>query len=203
MVLAADSQMRSTIETLLKHRRQSLNLSATFVADVLSHPNQDPGCRTDAGSMVDPRRGNYEKAMVIFDFDGCGETRLSASELEIQLESQFENQGWAQDQIAFIAVDPELEVWLFGGSFRHIERSTSWSQSESLKDWLLERGHLHPEYVKPPDPKTAMEAVLYRQKMPRSARLYEDLARNVGLARCQDRAFQKFRSTLQRWFPAQ
>lgn len=195
--------MQRTVDTLLGYRRQSLGIRAGFVVDVLTHPNQDPGCRSDAGSILDPRRGSYEKAMVIFDFDGCGERRLSASELETRLESEFENRGWERDRIAFISVDPELEVWLFGGSFQHIERSTGWSRSEGLRDWLVERGHLLPESAKPPDPKSAIESVLYQQRLPRSARLYGDLARNVSLARCQDRAFQKFRATLQRWFPAE
>lgn len=203
VVVAADTQMQRTVETLLQYRRRSLAINTHFSTDAISHPNQDSGCRADAGQLLEPRRNIYGKAIVIFDYHGCGERRLAASELETSLESEFVNRGWGPDRIAFIVLEPELEAWLFGASFRHIERAVGWSQPAQIQDWLIERGHLPSSTAKPPNPKAAIDAVLYQQKLPRSAKLFGDLARNVSLARCQDRAFQKLRSTLQRWFPAQ
>ena len=203
MVLAADTQMQRTIETLLKHRRSSLAIASEFSADVLSHPNQDPGCRTNAGKILEPRRSTYGKAIVVFDYQGCGERRVGAVELENRLEEQFSRAGWTQDRIAFIVLEPELEAWLFGASFHHIERVVGWSQPENIRPWLIGRGLLLPNITKPRDPKAAFEAVLHRQRIPPSAKLFADLARRVSLAHCEDRAFQKFRTTLQRWFPAQ
>ena len=203
IVLAADTQMQRTIETILEHRRSSLAIASDFSADVLSHPNHDPGCRTDAGRVLEPRRNTYQKAIVIFDYHGCGERRLDAVELENRLETQFSQGGWTHDQITFIVLDPELEAWLFGASFHHIERVVGWSQPQNIREWLIERGFLLPEITKPHDPKAAFEAVLHQQKIPPSAKLFADLAQRASLARCQDRAFQKFRTTLQRWFPAE
>lgn len=203
IVLSADTQMQRTIETILEYRRSSLAIASGFSADVLSHPNQDPGCRTDAGRVLEPRRNAYRKAMVIFDYHGCGEQRLDPVELENRLEAQFSQGGWAQDRITFIVLDPELEAWLFGASFHHIERVVGWSQPQDIRRWLIERGFLLPETTKPHDPKAAFEAVLHRQRIPPSAKLFGELAQRVSLARCQDRAFQKFRTTLQRWFPAE
>ena len=202
IVVVADSQINRTVETLLQRRRESLSITEISV-DVVSHPNQDPGCRTDAGRILNSRRNTHAKAMVIFDFDGCGERRLSPTDLEISLEAQFAGRGWGQDRIAFIVITPELEAWLFGASYRQIERAVDWSHSQGIQDWLIKCGYLLPGSVKPTDPKAAIEAVLHRQKVPRSANLYADLARTVSLARCKDRAFQKFRATLQRWFPTQ
>ena len=202
VVLAADTQMQRTIETILEYRRSSLAIASDFSADVLSHPNQDPGCRTDAGRVLEPRRNTYQKAIVIFDYHGCGEQRLDAVELEARLEAQFSHGGWTQDRITFIVIDPELEAWLFGASFHHIERVVGWSQPLDIRRWLIERGFLLREIAKPRDPKAAFEAVLHQQRIPPSAKLFADLAQRVSLARCQDRAFQKFRATLQRWFPA-
>ena len=202
IVVTADSQMHLVVEALLNHRRQSLAIG-DFSVDMVTHPNQDPGCRTDAGRLLNPRRQTHGKAMVIFDFDGCGERHLSPQGLETSLETQFADQGWGPDRVTFVVIEPELEAWLFGASYLQIERAVGWSQTQSIRDQLIERGYLSPGSSKPSDPKTAIETVLYQQKRPRSGRLFADLARTVGLARCQDRAFQKFRSTLQRWFPAQ
>jgi hypothetical protein len=202
IVVTADSQMHLTVEALLNHRRRSLAV-ADFSVDVVTHPNQDPGCRTDAGRLLNPRRQSHGKAMVLFDFDGCGERHLSPQDLETSLETQFANQGWGSDRVTFVVIEPELEAWLFGASFRQIERAVGWSETQSIRGWLIERGYLTPGSSKPCNPKAAIESVLYQQKHPRSGRLFADLARTVGLPRCRDRAFQKFRSTLQRWFPAE
>ena len=72
-----------------------------------------------------------------------------------------------------------------------------------MRDWFETRGHLSPGSMKPGDPKATINAALRQQKTQMSAKLFADLARGVSLARCQDRAFQKFRTTLQRWFPAE
>ena len=195
--------MQRTIDALLEHRRSSLSIAAGFTVDVLSHPNQDPGCRTNAGIVPEPRRDAYRKAMVIFGYDGCGERRLDPCCLETSLETEFVTRGWEQDQIAFIVLNPELEAWLFGASFHHLERLVNWPQPDSLRDWLIDRGHLTPDLNKPSDPKIAFTTVLRRQRIPPSANLFAELARRVSTRGCQDRAFQKFRATLQRWFPAE
>ena len=202
IVVTADSQMHLTVETLLNHRRPALAIG-DFSVDMVTHPNQDPGCRTDAGRLLNPRRQTHGRAMVLFDFDGCGERSLSPEDLETSLETQFANQGWGPDRVTFVVIEPELESWIFGASSLQIERAVGWSQELSIRDQLMANGYLSPGSSKPSDPKAAIESVLYQQKRPRSGRLFADLARTVSLARCQDRAFQKFRATLQRWFPAE
>ena len=128
---------------------------------------------------------------------------MSPCELETNLEMHFANHGWGPDRVAFVVIEPELEAWLFGGSYGQIERAVGWSDTQSIQGWLIAGGYLTPGTYKPPDPKAAIESVLYRQRRPRSGRIFTYLAQRVSLARCQDRAFQKFRTTLQRWFPAQ
>lgn len=202
IVVTADSQIHRTVESLLAHRRQSLGVS-DFSVDVVSHPNQDPGCRTDADGVLSARRQTHSKAMVIFDYHGCGEHNLEPENLENSLEEGFVHRGWKSDRVSFVVIEPELEAWLFGASSRHIETARQWSRNQSIRNWLIDQGYLLPGSSKPVDPKAAIEAVLYVQRRPRSAKLFADLARNVSLARCQDRAFLKFRTTLQRWFPAE
>ena len=106
------------------------------------------------------------------------------------------------DRIAFLVIEPELEAWLFGGSDAHLQNAVSWPRPDTIREWMQTQGHLQPGQGKPADPKAAIEAVLTQAQIPLSSEIFEAQARRVSLARCQDRAFQKFRSTLQRWFPA-
>ena len=202
IVLTADSQIQRTIETLLGNRQRSLRIP-NLSFDVQSHPHRDSGCRTSSDSILRPLRNEYRNAMVIFDFDGSGARNATASELEDELERRYERAGWELERIAFIAIEPELEVWMFGASYVHLQNAVGWSQSAPIKEWLEARGHLDSCETKPRDPKAAIEAVLELQRTPLSSELFAELAGRVSLARCQDRAFQKLCNTLRRWFPDQ
>ena len=201
VVLTADSQMHRVVETLLQYRRPSLGLSADFSAEVRKHPQQDSGCRTASQVILNPLRNTQRNVMVIFDWHGSGAAG-GAAELESDLERQYERDGWETGRVAFVVIEPELDAWVFGATFQRLQQAFEWSQPQPIRDWLESRGYLQPGAAKPQDPKRAVEEMLALRGRHRSAKLYADLARNAGLARCQDRAFQKFRSTLQRWFPA-
>ncbi len=199
IVLTADSQAQRTIETLLEFRRPSLGIR-DISFEARRHPQQDAGCRTTPGQFLNSLRGRFSKTIVVFDLDGSGAGNVAAPELESQVEEQLRNTGWRTDDAAAIVIDPELEAWLFGASWQHLQDAVRWSQSEPMRKWLESRQFLPPGAVKPPDPKAAFEVMLSLQRIRRSGKLYEDLAKLIGLTRCQDRAFQKFRDTLRRWF---
>ena len=120
LVIAADSHMQGAIQVLLNHRQSALAISINSF-DVQRHPNSDPGCRTDSGAILNPLRGAYRKAVVVFDFHGCGENSLIPTELEDKLEHHFLEEGWELDTVAFVIVEPELEAWVFGASFQQLE----------------------------------------------------------------------------------
>ena len=174
IVLTADSQAQRTIETLLQFRRPSLEIG-DICFEVHRHPHQDSGCRTTPGQVLNPLRSGFNKTMVVFDLEGSGAGNVSAE---------------------------VLEAWVFGASWRHLRDAVRWSQPEPVRAWLESQEFLQPGVLKPYDPKAAFEALLSLQRIRRSGDLFVQLAKRVSLARCQDRAFQKFRATLQRWFPA-
>jgi hypothetical protein len=196
IVLTADPQMQRTVETLLGNRQRALGIPGISF-DVQRHPHRDSGCRTASEGILRPLRNEYRKAMTVFDFDGSGARNATASELE----RQYELAGWEKGQVAFIVIEPELEAWLFGTSYSHLQRAVNWSQSEPINEWLAAMGYMVAGNAKPSDPKGAIEAILKLEKMPLSSDLFAELARRVSLNRCQDRAFQKFRNILRRWFP--
>ena len=201
IVLTADSQAQRTIETLLQFRRPSLEIG-DISFEVHRHPHQDSGCRTTPGQVLNPLRSGFNKTMVVFDLEGSGAGNVSAEELESQIERQLEASGWVPDNVALVVIEPELEAWVFGASWRHLRDAVRWSQPEPVRAWLESQEFLQPGVLKPSDPKAAFEALLSLQRIRRSGDLFVQLAKRVSLARCQDRAFQKFRATLQRWFPA-
>ena len=202
VVLAADGTIQRTVQTLLEDRREALGISA-LTADYQTHRHRDSGCRTAPGAVINPLRNRYRRAMVVFDFHGSGESRRTASQLEIDLERDLGNAGWGSDAVAVVSIEPELESWVFGASARHLEEVIGWSQPQGIREWLELNGHVSAGAAKPTDPKTAFDEMLRLHGKRRSRSLFASLARTVSLARCQDRAFQKFRATLQRWFPAQ
>ena len=201
VVLTADLQMHRVVDTLLQYRRPSLGLSPDFSAEVRRHPQQDSGCRTASQTILNPLRNAQNNVLVIFDWQGSGAGVVPAAELENDLERQYERDGWETGRVVFVVIEPELDVWVFGASFQRLQQALEWSQPQPIRDWLESRGYLQPGAAKPQDPKRAIDEMLALHGKRRSAKLYADLARNTGLAHCQDRAFQKFRSTLQRWFP--
>ena len=198
-MLAADPTMQRTIKMLLEHRRGALGLTE-LSSDVLAHRNRDPGCRTQSGDVLIPLRDSYRKALVMLDYHGCGEQKLSAQQLEIAKELEYRQNGWGLDRVVFVVIEPELEAWIFASSLRHLEHLTGWVQTERLQKWLKDLGYLIPGSYKPVDPKSVLDLVLRTLDKRRSAKLFADLAQRVTLANCQDRAFLKFRDTLQRWF---
>ena len=203
VVLTADLQMHRVIETLLRRRWQSLGISPDLSIDVRRHPQQDSGCRTASQAILNPLRRTHRNAMVIFDWHGSGAGNATAAQLERDLERQYERAGWEVNRVSFVVIEPELDAWVFGAPFPRLRQAIGWSQPQPIPEWLVERGYLLPGSPKPQNPKRAIDEMLSLQRKERSAKLYAELALNVSLARCQDRAFQKFRDTLQRWFPAQ
>lgn len=140
-------------------------------------------------------------ALVLFDREGCGFDD-SREQIETRVEQKLGQNGW-HDRCATIAIEPELEAWVWSDS-PHVANALGWSAGQSqLKDWLVQKGHLQPGQTKPARPKEALEAVLRSAQKRRSSAIYEELAQNVGFEQCSDTAFLKLRATLVGWFPAQ
>ena len=199
-ILTADSQLERTLRTLLDFRRPSLGIR-DISFEIRRHQNKDPGCRTESVSYLRELQGEYAKAMVVFDFRGCGAENVEPEGLEEELEDELSRAGWSGDAAAVIVIYPELEAWLFGGSFQRLQETIDWTDHLSISAWFVARGFLEHGNAKPTVPQAAMDSLLSQANTPRSSRLFEQIAKRQSLARCQDRAYQKFCHTLQGWFP--
>lgn len=199
VVLTADKNMQFAIEGLLG-RREALKIRP-IQAEFYIHPWRDPGCLNHSDKFLQPFVKRYAHALVIFDYEGCGQDKKNTREhLEEKVFSALSRSGW-EDRASAIAIEPELENWVFSDS-PEVDNVIGWSNRQpTLRNWLEEIGFLTSGKIKPSRPKEAMEAALKYVRSPRSSALYKKLAELVGLGRCTDPAFLKLKTTLQTWFP--
>jgi len=197
IILTADIQQKKTIQTLLEERQISLGMRPiTF--DIFRHPNSDPGVYREAGAFLVTFNRQYHHALVLLDVAWQGSSG-DATEIEQTIQTDLDRRGW-QDRSAVIALDPELEAWVWSNS-PHVPEQLG-MRWERIKNLAEREGYWTPDAAKPAQPKELLEDVLYRVRKRRSSALFMELARRVSLASCQDAAFVRFREILMTWFPA-
>lgn len=208
-VVVADLDAENSVKTLLCHRQQSLGIRLDFNptrspnGDLLRCNDHDPGCFKKAVDLLTPPQITHRHAMIMFDWHGSGQESRPSEEIEGELELALQQSGWPQGAAAAIVIEPELEAWVWADS-PHVPTALGWGGNPSELRGFLESKGLWPQgAAKPPDPKEAFICALKETGQPRMARLFSRLAEITGLAGCQDRAFRKFRRTLQGWFPLQ
>lgn len=198
VILVADIQQDKTVQTLLDERRSALGVeSVTF--DIFRHSGHDPGVYRQAGAFLAALAHQYRYGLVFLDVAWEGSPD-NAVEIEQTIQPDLDRHGW-RGRSAVIALDPELEVWIWVNS-PHVpnELGMTWQQ---IKELAEEKGYWSPDAAKPTHPKELLEEVLYRTRRRRSSALFMRLAGSVGLADCQDTAFVRLRETLRAWFPAE
>jgi hypothetical protein len=197
VVLTACSNAKFAVQGVIESPHRLAIRSVTV--DYFVHPNKDPGCLNQSESILRSQQRRYERALVVFDREGCGQDHLSRDDLESHVEGQLERQGW-QGRAAAIAVDPELEAWVWSDS-SEVDHVLGWhGRIPSLRSWLVEEGLLKTGHIKPLRPKEAVEAALEFVRMRRTSAIYRQLATRVSFRRCIDPAFKKLCSLLCTWF---
>ncbi len=198
VVLVPDKQMEATLRALLLRPKSLAIRQLRF--EILVHPRRDPGCRGESAPLLSIYQSFTKFALVLFDREGCGEDHLSRESLEAKVGAELAASGWS-NRAAVIVIDPELESWVWSDS-PVVDEVIGWSGNKpSLREWLVDRGHLVKGEVKPARPKESLEAAIRQSRKRLSASLFAELAKRVGLSRCSDSAFQKFKVTLATWFP--
>lgn len=199
VVLVADSNQEFAIRGLLS-RPQSLRI-VDISYDIFRHPQHDPGCLCFGHDFLRILHGRYRYSLIVFDRVGCGKESSTREELEREVEDSLCRTGW-EDRSAAIAIDPELEAWVWSDS-PEVDAVLGWESGpfDSVRHWLANEGLSTAIDAKPHDPKDAFEAVLRIVRRPRSSAIYQQLAERVSVNRCTDEAFAKLRTQLRLWFP--
>lgn len=197
VVLTADKDAEFAVRGILS-RYQSLGIRPVQ-ADFYRHPEKDPGVLLHAHTFLQPFATTHAHALVIMDLEGCGQESTGRASLEKRIEMNLGARGWEGRAVAVIP-DPELEIWVWSGS-PNVERVLGWQgHAPPLRAWLESHGHTQAGIAKPCRPKEALQNALRATHIPWSADIFEQLARSVSLAKCQDDAFLKLRNTIQAWF---
>ncbi len=201
--LVADKNMEAVVEGVLaKHRALGIR---RLEIEVITHPQHDPGCYKSPQPFLRPFVSDASHAMVLLDRDWDGVPDGKAEELEADLNARLDrfgaqcgsHPGWARS----VVIDPELEVWLFTRSPR-LDDALGWrARAPDLGSELESRGLWPSGMAKPERPKATMQWAMSEVGKQKSSSIYRQIVTSIGLAKCTDRSFLRFQSTLRRWFP--
>lgn len=196
--LVADQNMKAVVETLLT-KHQALGIRPLRF-EVVPHPQHDPGCYGSPTQLLSIYASQAHHGLVMLDRDWDGVPNKSAVQLESDVDTRLVGlpKGWAKS----VVIDPEIEVWLFTPSPR-LDEALGWrGRQPDLRTQLASRQFWLESDAKPSNPKTAMKWALSQVGKQKSSSIYRQIATNLGLGKCTDPAFSRFRATLQAWFPA-
>jgi hypothetical protein len=197
IALVADKNIEAAIRGIL-NRPDSLGIRQ-ITYDVYVHLHRDPGCLLESHTFLLPFSHNYRHSIVVFDREGCGHEHSLREELEVSVEDLVSSVGW-NNRSAAIAIDPELESWVWKDS-PHVSNTLGWGNNlQKLHTWLRENRFLSEDETRPIRPKEALEAALRVVRKPRSSAIYSTLAERVSLRKCTGPSFLKLRASLQNWF---
>lgn len=195
VVLVADKNMQYALQGALA-RHAALGMRP-FTVEFRVHMGRDGGVRTTGADVLAREATRFRYALMLLDFDGCGQVDTAPPELEAELGRQL-HFVWGERAKA-IVISPEVDIWLWGAD-NSMREALNWAQVGSIRDWLRGRGFEFNVDGKPLQPKEAMQAVCRAQKRPRSSALYEKITSRISLQNCTDPAFGRLREQLTSWF---
>lgn len=195
-VLVADIDIEITIRTLLQVRRNSLAIR-DLSFEVKRHPERDPGIFNYGLEFIRNYQNDYQKFILIFDYEGCGSTN-SPRQIQENLREEAVRYGFNPGQVEVIIIQPEFESWVWK-SRHHLAKLLEWSEAD-MNLWLKRNFGLEKE-EKPQHPKEVYEQLLRYKKKHDSSKNFEMITKRTGLKNCQDLAFQLLAETLRKWFP--
>jgi hypothetical protein len=197
VLLSADVDIEASLDAILQ-RHQSLGIRPVEV-ELLRHPGHDPGVFTSARDVLRPYAGSSSYALAVLDCAWDGNTCATALDVEEHVRAALAP-DWG-DRAAAIAIEPEVEMWVWSTS-PHVADSLGWSgDTASLRAWLEQRDLWEPGVPKPSDPKEAFEKACREARSPATSAMFRQILSQVSLANCVDPAFLRLKAQLAAWFP--
>lgn len=197
VILAADKDLQHAMKGV-HARPEALGIRAVE-ADIFVEPQHDPACARYGVEFIANFSRQYDHGLLMFDHRGSGMETISPMALQNKLNQKLAHSAWGERAKA-IVLAPELEVWIWNDS-PHIDEVAGWkNRNPSLRPWLIDNGWLQKGEVKPARPKEAFDQALRAARKPRSASLYEQIAKKVSLRRCKDASFLELKRLLSQWF---
>ena len=159
----------------------------------------DPGLYVRAHQLVANYARSHKYAVIVLDAAWEGSPDPEAIEDHV---SKNLAEVWAAGRYRVIVIDPELEAWILNDS-PHVATAFRYDGNLPVRQWLRDKGYWPEGCAKPPDPKSAVEALCRFTRTPRSAAVYGKVVSRVSVRSCVDPAFRQLAGTLSQWFPSE
>jgi len=204
-ILVADNNMAAAFRGYLTRDQWHRSLGCArfefdpaLGGDLLVAERRDPGVFTEAHALLDSYRDTHRHAIIALDCEWCGAP--PKAEIVERIMANMVAKGWAAGDVQVIAIEPELENWIWQDN-PNVAAALRYKSEPPLRQLLEQNQHWPAGQAKPTRPKETTEWVLRQTRTPRSSALYEALASRVSIKNCTDEAFQELRTALQTWFP--
>lgn len=208
VILVADSNMAATFRGYFKRGGWHLSLGCApfdintdVGADLLvDEGGNDPGVYTKGHELLRPYQSSHHRALVVLDCEWDGSPGKAA--IIEHITARLTASGWAADAVRVIAIEPELENWLWQNK-PQVADALRYKGDKPLRQYLTDNDWWPLGVAKPPRPKEAAEWVLKQSGQPRSSAIYQKLAEHISIKGCTDAAFAEMHAALLAWFPAE
>lgn len=206
VILVADSDMAATFRGYLSREMWNRSIGCNDFEfnpeageDLLvDEGGKDPGVYNRAHELLRPYLNSHERALIALDCEWEGSPGKDT--IVQNITANLVANGWSKDKVKVIAIEPELENWLWQDN-PHVAKALRYRSAPSLRKLLEQNGLWPAGQAKPPRPKETAEWVLKTTGQPRSSAIYEELAGCISIRGCTDTAFLELRDTFISWFP--
>lgn len=200
IILCADKNMEACLSGLIPRFETVYPEIRPFTFDQpYVHPGHDGGARAGAHFFLRPFTTQYKNALVVLDFEGSGTKKENRIDLESEIDSKLNENGW-DGRAKAIVIEPELENWMWTNS-PHMARAIDFNNLEELDEWLVNHNFKKQGDLKPFRPKEAMEAALRLKRRQLSSSIHKQISQRSSFLTCHDPAFLKLVETFKAWYP--
>jgi hypothetical protein len=204
--LVADKNMQFAFEGFLTRPEFHKSLGCgvfefNAAADlIVASGDNDSGLYIRAHELLRSYQKTHCHAVIVLDVQWKG---TPGSQVIVDhISNQILLTGWQDRTFQVIAIDPELETWIWQQN-DHVARNLGFSSSiDLMKDDSIKASWPGGQY-KPSCPKETLETVLKKHNIPRSSAIYKQITSQISIRGCKDSAFQLLLETLRCWFPAE
>lgn len=168
--------------------------------DLVVPPGQkDPGLFARGHEIARPFLATHDHLVVLLDSAWQGSP--GSRPIETEIGERLARNGWPRARIAVIAIEPELEAWVWSDRnalFQALSNELEPNRRASLRSSLQA---VDGEEEQVGDPKAELAKLRERLRIPASSAQFRRFAQVARIDRCTDPAFARLRESLRRWFP--
>lgn len=202
LVIVADKDIREAFKGLFARPDWPRSLGCRRF-DVGEGDLVEPAGRKDSGLFKEGEalaRGfaaTHEHLFVVLDAAWKGSPGAHA--IEEDLGRRLVRNGWSSDRFEVVAIDPELEVWLWSDR-RALGTAIECEVAPERRAELQQKLDSLAQETNP-GPKERLEDLRRSVGIRASSAQFHRFAGAARVDRCRDPAFHRLRDALRRWFP--